>query len=320
MNARHSVSLLFAAHNEGDLLVRTIASTYDAHPGLPLEVVVTDDNSTDESHNLVRQKFPKVAILRNQSRLGPSPSKDLAARSSQGEVLIFMDAHCKPQAKAFHQLLQAIDETAGEAIITPRIAALDVKTWRNKHHKIAHGSNIDLTRLRTSWLTTSEMRPQGRFFESPTLVGSCFAITRRLYERLGGFDTDMRLWGHEDLDLALKAWTMGHAVLHDVGPVVGHRFQEHFSYPVPAWAPLMNQMRIALKHYSPPVWHEWRRQAREREPAEVWEDAWNAFVRLRGSAETQRVDLLQARKYDEFWFAERFGLPWPIRQGESAAS
>ena len=99
---------------------------------------------------------------------------------------------------------------------------------------------------------------RGRLFhEQPSLVGCCFAVSRTLYERLWGFDRDMRSWGVEDLDLGLKCWLLGSRLLIDPEAVIGHRFRkENETYSVPAEHVYANRLRMALKTFGESVWTE----------------------------------------------------------------
>jgi hypothetical protein len=49
-------------------------------------------------------------------------------------------------------------------------------------------------------------------------IGCAFAMARELYDKLHGFDPHMFVWGVEDVDLALRCWLLGHAILHDPEP------------------------------------------------------------------------------------------------------
>jgi GT2 family glycosyltransferase len=73
----------------------------------------------------------------------------------------------------------------------------------------------------------------------------------------------MRVYGVEDIDFGLKAWLMGYPVLHDPEPVIGHRFRASFdNYSVPMEHILVNQLRMARKNFSDPVWDEWVQRCR----------------------------------------------------------
>ena len=128
----------------------------------------------------------------------------------------------------------------------------------------------------------------------------------------------MRKWGVEDLDLSLKCWLSGHAILHDHKAVIGHRFRTKFeNYDAPIEEFLVNQLRMAGKNFTPAVWGQWVEETRQRHskhlteyPEGLWARVWTMFEADRASADEERAYHAR-RTRDEFWYAERFGLAWP---------
>lgn len=312
-------SIVIAACNEGDALVRTLESCIEAAPP-DCELVVVDDASSDGSAAMAAECFPIVRLVRQDRRTGASPSKALGARQARGERLVFMDAHCKPEPGAIMRLLEAA-ERHEDAIITPAIAPLDVAQWRTDLSQLGHGYAFDLQRFECGWLPLDELRSVdgGSLYESPALIGCACAVSRDLYQRLWGFDPHMRSWGVEDLDFGLKAWLLGARILHEPRAVVGHRFRSSFdNYEVPIEDLLMNQLRMARKQFTPAVWESWLDSTRARverqvdgHPEGVWARTWNLFEANRRSVERERSYLQSHRLHDEFWYARRFGLDWP---------
>ena len=309
-------SIVMTCHNEGDRLWKTVASCKETCKDLDHEIIVVDDASEDDSIDQLREKFPDLPVTVNTERIGTSRGKDKAARLSTGDVLMFLDAHCKPEANAIEKLVEDVEQFDGKIIATPRIAALDTDTWETKFHQIGHGYRMTLKDFECAFVGIGEMEKHEAdsriFYQSPLMIGCCVAITRSLYEELFGFDTDMQVWGSEDIDLALKARLMGYDILHDPQPLIGHRFQQAFDrYTVPMEHALVNQMRTARKHFTEPVWTDWLEQFEARQDKNIWAKTWDTFEQYRPSVEKERDLLMNARVHDEFWFAERFGLDWP---------
>jgi GT2 family glycosyltransferase/NifU-like protein involved in Fe-S cluster formation len=310
-------SLVIASLDEGDKLWQTVSSCLETTAGLDCEVVVTDDGSTDGSVDELRRRFPQARVVAHTERIGVSPTKDMGGRSARGDVLVFLDGHCKPELGALTRLVEGVEAAGGRAILTPAVPALDAERWVNQMHQVGQGYRIDLEQFDCGWIGLERMResaavPGRLLYESPALIGCCVAISRATYERLWGFDPDMRMWGVEDLDFGLKAWLMGHPILHDPEAVVGHRFRAGFdNYAVPMEHIVANQLRMARKNFADPVWEEWLSRFRGRQPDWLWDLAWRLFEERRESIERERSYLLERRVHDEFWYAERFGLPWP---------
>ena len=279
---------------------------------LDFEIIVADDASTDGSIEELLKRFPDVRVVRHERREGVSRTKDLGTQHARGEVLIFLDAHCKPDPGALCGLIARVAEAEAQAIIAPRIAALDADTWEIKRNQVGWAYILDLLTFQTRWVGPSRFQRPDGLLESPALMGCCFAVSRKLYEEYFGFDRQMLSWGQEDIDFGLKLRLAGHPLLIDRNLLVGHRFQAAFNYAVPPEHELFNKLRMARRNFSEETWEQWIRAAQARESSEVWSTAWSLFEQARESLEHERSILLKRRVHDEFWYAQRFGLTWPL--------
>jgi GT2 family glycosyltransferase len=308
-------TVVITAHNEGKLLAKTVASCLEAVAGMDCEILVANDASKDGSVEETLSRFPAIRAVSHRRRRGCATTKDLGARHARGDVLVFLDGHAKPERYGIVRLVRGVEEVSGDAVITPRIPALDVERWENQMFYAGHGHRLGLEKLDGSWIRLDEMRTRGRFYESPSLVGCCVAVSRGLYEKLKGFDRDMLHWGVEDADFGLKAWLMGHSILHDPTAIIGHRFRASFdNFSISGERVTANRIRMARKNFTDGVWKEWLEKLRWREGEETFGKAWALYAKEEASAEEEREYLFRHRTRDEFWYADRFGLAWPARE------
>jgi RHS repeat-associated protein len=247
-------SIIIAAHNEGNRVVNTVRSTVETSGELDCEIVLADDASTDGSIEEIARQFPQVRIVGQPERRGGPSNKHHGAECARGDVLVFLDGHCKPEADAIARLVDGIDTLGGTALVMPRVPTLDVERWKNDLVKLGQGYRLDLETFASEWIHTQELRRYAQcservFYLQPALNGCCFGISRELYKSLGGFDTGMKMWGVEDLDLGLRAWLSGHPIVQDPEAYIGHRFQTEFSYSVPLEHVVANALRMARKNF-----------------------------------------------------------------------
>lgn len=316
-------SIIIASHREGDRLWKTVESCVETCLGLDHEIVVADDASDDGSVEELVRRFPQVRVHRHATRQGASPAKALGAQHARGDVLVFLDGHCKPEHGAIARLIKNVESVDPQAVFTPAVAALDDARWQNNRGQCGHGYYLNLEDFSCGWLNLNQLREvevgRRRVYESPSLIGCALAVGRELYDKLWGFDAAMRFWGVEDLDFGLKCWLFGSRVLHDPEAVVGHRFRGSFdNYTVPIEHVVANQLRMARKHFTLATWSEWVDRCRARHPHRatehpegLWALAWEVFQANRANVEHERAYFLGRRARDEFWYAERFGLEWP---------
>lgn len=317
-------SLVIAGHNEGALIHRTVESCAETAERLGCEILVADDASADGSIDKLQRDFPQVRVVRNRERQGVSATKDLGGRSALGDVLLFLDGHCKPEPRALEGLVAAVEEWNGDAVVTPSLAALDVENWQSRHDQVGHGYSVNLGSFDSGWIGLDAMQtvrgPKGGlYYKQPTMAGACVAMGRAVYETLWGFDVGMKFYGTEDIDFGVKAWLMGYPVLHTPELVVGHRFQTTFrNYSAPWEHTSANQLRMARKNLSDSAWSAWLARFHESRDNEWWILVWETFLLGCESLERERTYLLANREHDEFWHAAQFGLSWP--QAENLAT
>lgn len=307
-------SIVIPTCDEGGNLEQTVRSCLDTTVGLDAEVVVADDASTDGSPEEVKRRFPQVRIARHATRRGVSQTKDLGARVARGDVLVFLDAHCKPDPGAIERLVADVEELGGDAVISPAIANLDVDRWENDLDQVGNGYAVTLETLEPWWVPLEAMPSHAgtRFRMQSTFIGCAVAMSRHLYGRLWGFDTGMLVYGTEDIDFGVRAWLMGYPVLHDPEPIVGHRFRQDIEGQVVPWEHLLcNQLRMARKIFSDPVWFDWLNRHSMRHPAALWHAGWQQYLSGNESLERERAYLMANRRHDEFWYARTFGQGWP---------
>lgn len=85
-----TVSVIIPTYNSGSVVTAAIASALaQSHP--PIEILVVDDGSNDETGDVVRA-FGLPARYIHQANAGPSAARNHGARLARGEWLAFLDA------------------------------------------------------------------------------------------------------------------------------------------------------------------------------------------------------------------------------------
>lgn len=85
------VSFIIANYNGKDVIEQCIESILKQdYPRERYEIIVTDNDSPDESWKLV-QKYKKVKLIRNKRNYGFIKNNNIAAEASSGKFLVFMN-------------------------------------------------------------------------------------------------------------------------------------------------------------------------------------------------------------------------------------
>ncbi len=146
------------------------------------EVIVADDGPEDDNARLlVTHTYPWARWVAGPKR-GPAANRNRGAAQAQGEWLAFTDDDCLPQPGWLAAFVARLDGADGE-----RLRVLEGRTFAGEG-----------------------FGPMGPGFTSPDnehggLLWSCnFAIERRFFFELGGFDERFPFSHLEDVDLRLR--------------------------------------------------------------------------------------------------------------------
>nr|XP_033783640.1 polypeptide N-acetylgalactosaminyltransferase 10 isoform X2 [Geotrypetes seraphini] len=237
-----TTSVIIPFHNEGwSSLLRTVHSVLNrSPPELIAEILLVDDFSERE-HLKKRLEdymvhFPKVKIVRTKKREGLIRTRVLGATEAIGDVITFLDSHCEVNVNWLPPLLDRIAQNY-KTIVCPMIDVID---YDNFGYETQVG---DAMRGAFDWemfykripipLELQKSDPSDPF-ESPVMAGGLFAIDRKWFWKLGGYDVGLEIWGGEQYEISFKVWMCGGKMEDIPCSRVGHIYRKYVPYKVPA--------------------------------------------------------------------------------------
>ncbi|OXB75004.1 UNVERIFIED_CONTAM: hypothetical protein H355_011660 [Colinus virginianus] len=240
-----TASIIICFHDEAwSTLLRTVHSIIDTAPKASLkDIILVDDLSQQgplkSALSEYISKLDGVKLIRSNKRLGVIRGRMLGAARATGDVLVFMDSHCENYIVFFRN-----------SVISPIIDVIDWKTFQYYHSVSLHRGVFDW-KLDFHWEPVPEYEEKARLsptspIRSPAVAGAVVAMDRHYFQNIGAYDSDMTMWGAENLELSIRTWLCGGSV--EVIPCsrVGHVYRNHvphaFSYEE---AIVRNKIRIA---------------------------------------------------------------------------
>lgn len=205
-------SVIIPAYNAEETIERSIASALKQK--VPLEVIVVDDNSIDNTSYLVERcrqyTNANIKLYKSNVQLGVSGARNLAVKHASAPYLAFLDADdiwleekLSTQLKHFVSNPAVVLSTCDSLKVDPRGAVLS-----RSHCKQLPVSGND------AWKTLLSYN----FIPTPTVV-----IPTELFKRLSGFNEQLIVG--EDLDLWIRVAKLGDVAF--TSKVLVH----YFDYP-----------------------------------------------------------------------------------------
>lgn len=232
------LSVIVVSYNGRAYLERCLGSLLA--DGAHHEVIVVDSASTDGSDSYVEGAFPEVRLVRT-SNGGYGHGCNVGARLARGTHLAFLNQDTAVRAGWSEALLLALQRDPSAGLSTARILLLTDPRRAN-----ACGNEVHCTGLTLCRGLGAPTDAVGSDAEVSAISGAAFAMSKNLFEALGGFDECFGMY-MEDTDLSLRARLAGYRCLYVADAVVYHDYQLCFG-PLKTFYQERNRYLVLLKH------------------------------------------------------------------------
>ncbi|RUL54793.1 MULTISPECIES: glycosyltransferase family 2 protein [Lysinibacillus] len=285
------VSIIIPVKNEGIHIQNTLHSIFQVKSKYSFEVIVIDDASTDGCCDfLVNNQLFKINLVRTKG-VGVANAKNIGAQYAKGQFLIFCDAHIIFEDYWIDQLIQPILDGVANGV-SPGIA--DTKAPNN----VGYGQSLN-EHLGVIWHLN-----KGEIFPTAVLPGGCCAISKYVFNNIGGFDRGFRVWGFEDVEISMKLWLFGYTCYIEPKVKILHVFREQTPYQVSHEHVYFNMLRMAYNHFNEERIERCRKLIGNHRISSI------EPVVLASGVLSQRHVYFARRKRDDDWYMNFFNIPF----------
>jgi len=210
------LSVIIVNYNVRAYLEQCLRTVFEALKGVEGDVFVVDNQSTDGSVEMVREKFPQVKLIANRDNVGFSRANNQAIRESAAEYVLLLNPDTVVGEDVFRTVIAFMDKR-------PACGGLGVKMIDGAGRflpeskrglptpAVAFYKIIGLTRLfpRSKVFGRYHLGhlPENGAAPIEILSGACMFLRKRTLDEVGLLDESFFMYG-EDIDLSYRI-TMG---------------------------------------------------------------------------------------------------------------
>jgi GT2 family glycosyltransferase len=210
-------SVIIVDHNGRRHMGPCLASLR-ATTGVPFEVIVVDNDSTDGSPEAVERDFPEVRVLRLGRNAGFGAANRRGVEVARGRFLVFLNNDTVVEPGWLEALVRAMDDESIAAACSTLVYmdephlynARGISVWR-----LGFARERDVRQV----IATADEAPPAWDTIAPT--GAAMMVRRGDFVGEGGFDPAMFMY-YEDVDLGWRLRLAGRRVVAVAGSVVLH--------------------------------------------------------------------------------------------------
>ena len=210
-----TVSVIVVNHNTCDLLRECLRSVRAEAAGLPTQVIVVDNASSDGSVAVVRAEFPEVRLIESPSNLGFSKANNAGLRASSSPYALLLNSDARLLPGALRAMASFMETHPDVGIVGPRLLNADGSLqlscgipptpWTEVCNKLLLHIPFPFFKM-GDWA-------HDRVREVGWVTGACLLARRAMLDRIGLLDEGMFMY-YEDLDLCLRARRAGWKVCY----------------------------------------------------------------------------------------------------------
>jgi GT2 family glycosyltransferase len=224
------LSVIIVNYNVKHFLEQCLCSVRKALKGIEGEVIVVDNNSSDNSLSYLIPVFPEIKFIQSNENLGFARACNLGLTKATGDHILFLNPDTLLPEECLHQCLGFFSTHPEAGAVGVRM--LDGRGKFLKESKRAFPSpKTSLYKL----LGLARLFPESKVFaryhlgylkenqdhEIDVLAGAFMMVKNAVLEKVGGFDETFFMYG-EDVDLSYRIQKAGYTNYYFAGANIIH--------------------------------------------------------------------------------------------------
>ena len=211
------LSVIILNYNVRYFLEQCVASVQEALTNIDSEIIVVDNQSSDDSCEMIRSRFPGVKLIKNNSNLGFPKGNNIGVAQANGKYICILNPDTVVAEDTFEKILTFAEKQENLGIVGCKLIDGSGNYLPESKRGIptpfvALTKIFGLYKLFPNWKLFNRYYAQ-HLSEYETgkveiLVGAFMIMKRDLYNEIGGFDENCFMYS-DDFDLSYMGLKRG---------------------------------------------------------------------------------------------------------------
>lgn len=220
-------------NNEGT--IKTCLGSIFKHANrFNFEVIVVDNNSSDNTIHIIEENFKQVRIIENKKNVGFGAAHNMAIQSTGGKYHLVLNPDITLLEDSIGKLIDFMEKNNDVGLVSPKIVFPDgsIQYLCKREPRLF---DLGIIRFTPGFIKSVfkkridyyEMRDTGydKIMDVPSLSGSFMLFRKSVLDRIGGFDENYFIY-FEDTDITRRTAETARTVFYPYTSVI-HLWNRH---------------------------------------------------------------------------------------------
>ncbi len=245
LSINNDVSICIVNWNTKELLQKCLRSIKEKTVELTYEIIVVDNNSQDDSVQMIKLDYPDCLIIENKINLGFAKGNNEAVKKASGKYILYLNPDTELITNAIYGMFLFLEKNADFGAVGCKLVGSDgqiqfscARTFPTPFNQFSYLAMLYRLFPQSRSLSTVEMNywDHSGNREIDCVSGACIMARKHIIDALNGFDENFFMYA-EDVDLcyrirkeSLKIYYLAEeSVFHYEGASSKKKANKHFS-------------------------------------------------------------------------------------------
>lgn len=213
------VSVIILASRQARVHLETCLPSVLAQTYPNLEIILVDNQTTDDSAAFTRQSFPQVNVISTPEPMGFGGANNYAMKRASGDFLFLVNEDTEMEPGCIAACVQKMTQSKHVAIVAPKMRLFYMRPFINSMGNSIYPSGHSHDNF-IGYLDV------GQFDDTDRVFAACFGaamLRRSVVEQIGYLDEAYFVY-YDDVDWSLRARLRGYEIVAAPQAVVYHKF------------------------------------------------------------------------------------------------
>jgi hypothetical protein len=195
------VSIIILNFNGGSTILECIRSVFKT-TNCKFEVILVDNNSSDNSQELCKKEFPEIILIQNKESMGMT-ARNHGIKNARGNFVVFLDSDTVVEPNWLSKFLESFKEH-GEGLYQPKLLEKQRPTTINSAGNMLNIFGLAYSRGKGE----EDIGQYDRFQRVSYTSGACTFTSLEIINKIGEIDPIFFAY-HDDVNYGWRAALQG---------------------------------------------------------------------------------------------------------------